>query len=51
MRNRACQIHDPLVYSDYSNFNRGISFADIYAYLGTVKASAAAKDIPLLKFE
>ena len=25
--------------------------ADIYAYLGTVKASPAAKDIPLLKFE
>jgi ubiquinol-cytochrome c reductase cytochrome c subunit len=25
--------------------------ADIYAYLGTVKPSPAAKDIPLLKFE
>ncbi len=25
--------------------------ADIYAYLATVKASPAAKDIPLLKFE
>jgi len=25
--------------------------ADIYAYLGTVKASPAAKDIPLLKFD
>ena len=25
--------------------------ADIYAYLGTMKASPAAKDIPLLKFD
>src|SRR5512132_3507469 len=25
--------------------------ADIYAYLGTVKAAPAAKDIPLLKFD
>ena len=57
---------DPMPYETFAAFVRSTNramppykeavlpnedLADIYAYLGTVKASPAAKDIPLLKFE